>query len=228
MHRIYACASFTIIAADGADANYGLRGFRNLTAPRELLQEPVQLAASERIINHFASWKHGNMESSRPTQIYYNRAWTFQEMLFSKRRLTFENGSIKWQCQCSYWLEHLLPYVGLDERSINYDGSERWFHRLVPTLSSISNIIRRYKIRILTFSKDAFSAFAGIQTMLHRTYPFGLIYGHPELFFDISLTWCPVGHVKRRKAYAKSQLSVVSHQLPSWSWVGWAGELTFP
>ncbi|KAL8850123.1 MAG: hypothetical protein Q9221_004940 [Calogaya cf. arnoldii] len=85
--RVYAGAAFTIIGADGADANYGLRGFKDLTALRLVQQLPIELAG-------------------------------------------------------------------------------------------------------------------GIQTTLHRRYPGGLIYGMPENFFDIALTWQPAWAVSRRKVSA--------------------------
>ena len=228
MHRIYACASFTIIAVDGVDANYGLRGFRDLTCPRTLTQkqEPFQLAASEQIMKDIRSQREWDCERWPIPSDYHNRAWTFQETLFSKRQLLFENGSVRWRCQCSKWYEELIP----DDRIIDHlsDLTDKWFHISIPTLSTLSEIIQRYNRRKFTFPEDGFSAFAGIQTMLHRTYPSGLIYGHPELFFDIAINWHPIEPVTRRIGSAMSRLGKVSGPLPSWSWLGWAGEIVFP
>ena len=181
MHRIYVCASFTIIAVDGVDADHGLRGFRDLTCPRTLQQEPVLLAASERIMQEIKSPRLWNGERKPVRDVYHDRAWTFQENLFSKRKLIFEKNSVRWQCQSSEWYEELLPDSRVDDRFVGL--TERWLHSTVPTLSKISGIIMDYNQKKLTFPEDAFSAFAGIQIMLHRTYPSGLIYGHPEFFF---------------------------------------------
>ena len=226
MHRIYACASFTIIAVDGVDANYGLRGFRDITCPRTLQQEPVQLAASEQIMQNIKSQRYGNGERWPVCDVYHGRAWTFQENLFSTRRLIFEKASVRWQCQSSEWHEELLPDSRVDDRFVAY--AERWFHSAVPTLSNISDLIMDYNQKKLTFPEDAFSAFAGIQTMLHRVYPFGLIYGHPELFFDIAINWNPLEPVTRRIGSANSCVGRASDPLPSWSWLGWAGSIALP
>lgn len=226
MHRIYACASFTIIAVDGVDANYGLRGFRDLTCPRTLQQEPVQLAASEQIMQDIKSPRYGNSQRWPTRDVYHDRGWTFQENLFSKRKLIFEKGSVRWQCQTSDWYEELLPDGRVDDRFV--DHTERLFHSSIPTLSNISSITMVYNKKKFTFPEDAFSAFAGIQTMLHRTYPSGLIYGQPELFLDVAINWHPVETVTRRIGSAMSRVGKVSGTLPSWSWLGWAGKIALP
>lgn len=234
MHRIYACANFTIIAADGADAHFGLHGFKGITRPRSLRQEPVQLAASERIMQDIKSermqdmqgYSFENRDSSRLTPHYYRRAWTFQESLFAKRQLIFTKNSIQWRCQCSNWDEDLLPDDRVDGGSVVFTW--RWFHNPVPSLSTLSSIVQEYNQKEVTFPEDGFSAFAGVQTMLHRTFPCGLIYGHPEFFFDIALTWRPIGALKRRNARTTSQEEEGPPYLPSWSWTGWAGNLGFP
>ena len=234
MHRIYACASFAIIAADGADAHYGLLGFRGLTNHRNLKQEPVQLAASERIMQDVKSVimqdlqrsRYEDQEISPLTPYYYRRAWTFQESLFSKRQLVFAKNSIQWRCQCSSWYEDLLPDDRVDGGSDAF--SWRWFQNPVPSLSSLSRFVMEYNQKELAFPGDGFSAFAGVQTMLHRTCPSGLIYGHPEFFFDIALTWWPTGSLRRRNAHATSPEEERPPCPPSWSWTGWAGKLTLP
>jgi hypothetical protein len=71
MHRIYSWATFTIVAADGIDASYGLRGFEGSTAPRKVAQEFVRLATSETMVS-----------TEMPSELdcpsnYGKRAWTF-------------------------------------------------------------------------------------------------------------------------------------------------------
>ena len=231
MHRVYAGAVFTIIAGDGADANHGLRGFKNLTAQRLVQQKPIQLAADESIMQDLRSQRIGDTDS-RPEQVYYDRAWTFQEYLFSRKKIIFEDNSVRWLCQCADWYEELLPDRRVDERISNIwalpgNHVETVFHCSVPTLSVLSDIAGAYNTKILTYPEDALSAFAGIQTMLHRTYPGGLIYGLPENFFNVALTWRPRWSLTRRKPCAKSHLGGLSHKLPSWSWLGWTGTMPF-
>ncbi|KAI9663146.1 MAG: hypothetical protein M1821_008194 [Bathelium mastoideum] len=225
-HRIFAGASFTIIAAGATNANYELRGFREFTTPRSVRQEPVQLAASERIMQSIAEYESTNALEPKPASNYYTRAWTFQEHLFSTRRLIFEKESVRWECQCYEWHEDLLPHEIADQRWIDF--SERWFHCAIPTLDELSNIVMEYNPKKLTYSDDAFRAFLGIQSTLHRIFPGGIIYGHPELFFDISLTWHPLDAIRRRRASLRTASRIASGNLPSWSWIGWDGRLAFP
>ncbi|KAF2134464.1 HET-domain-containing protein [Dothidotthia symphoricarpi CBS 119687] len=224
MHRIYACASFTIIAADGVDANYGLRGFKGLTAPRKVWQTPIQLAGLEQIMTAVPTREF--REAHGPSS-YYERAWTYQENLFSKRRLIFENGIIQWRCQCVHWFEDIVakknsangPLVNLNDR---------WLHSPIPTLDTMNSLIMSFNQKILTHPEDAFAAFAGTQTFLHRTHQFGLIFGHPEFYFDITLSWMPVYPVTKRKARKTPHSDTASYCLPSWSWIKWAGVVHLP
>ncbi|KAL8685313.1 MAG: hypothetical protein Q9218_007845 [Villophora microphyllina] len=225
MHRIYACATFTIIAADGTNSSHGLRGFRHITSPRELRQRPFQLDACEQIIHPVGQSHMGYTWENEIPLIYYDRAWTFQEMLFSKRRLIFQDNIVRWHCQTCDWREDILPHGKVE---YIWSGSELWLENLVPGLGDLSDIIGDYNTRTLTYPEDAFSAFAGIQMMLHRIFPFGLIYGHPEIFFDIALNWNPREPVTRRKPARTPGSGTNLYSLPSWSWVGWAGELRFP
>jgi len=103
---------------------------------------------------------------------------------------------------------------------------ERWFHMGVPRLQDLSDVIDEYNRKTLAFSEDAFDAFAGIQSMLHRNWPAGLIYGHPEFFFDIALTWHPEESIRRRGPTNSS--SKREGKFPSGSWLGWEGSISFP
>lgn len=220
MHRIYACACFTIIAAVGTDASYGLRGFKGLTAPRRKRQEPIQLGVPERIIQANFPLR---FPEARPVEelstSYYQRGWTFQERLFSKRRLIFDKEGVKWECQCSEWQEDMIQNLEVES---SFDDHERLFSETVPTLERLSQAIRQYNGRKFTFPEDAVPAFQGIQSILHRKYAGGVLYGHPELFFDITLSWMPIGDINRRIPRATTK------HLPSWSWIGWQGSVRFP
>lgn len=226
MHRIYACASFTIITAGAADANFELRGFQNFTSPRKLQQIPIQLDASERLLPPIGSPTYEEKPNHNPEPRYDTRAWTFQEHLFSKRRLIFQNESVSWECQHCLWTEDLLPHDIADKRWIDY--TERWYRDAVPSLSTLSSIIMDYNQKNLTYASDAFPAFAGLQSFLYRIFPFGFIYGHPELFFDIALVWYPIDPIRRRVLSKTPRSKTGSSHLPSWSWVGWQGKLSFP
>lgn len=83
MAGIYANAYVTLIAGNGWDANHGLRGIQGVTEPRHLS----------------SSWKPGLIEDLDPyDSIWYSRGWTFQEMVFSPRKIMFQYQLASWEC----------------------------------------------------------------------------------------------------------------------------------
>jgi hypothetical protein len=74
--------------------------------------------------------------------------------------------------------------------------------------------------RLLTDQSDGFQAFSAIINALSRSFQGGFVHGVPELYFDFGLLWRP-NTPTRRRAGAK----VATLELPSWSWVGWEGNV---
>ena len=227
MHRIYASSFVTIIAKDGHNADYGLRGLYGISAARSTKQSTVPLAWDERLSFMETEWPN-----PRPTiSDYTQRMWTFQERVFSRRCLTFESGYVTWQCNCANWTEHQVYNRELDEL---LEGGLHQFKPVMvprlPTLWNLTRLVREFNQLNLNFDEDVFDAFSGLQTHLNSVYPSGLVFGHPELFFDISLCWFIVSRssVRRRKPTGHSSSSLFRHRLPSWSWMGWHGETMFP
>jgi len=57
----------------------------------------------------------------------------------------------------------------------------------------MSFLIEDFNQRIFTFPDEALLAFSGIQWVFSQTFSGGLLYGIPELFFEIGLMWNPIG-----------------------------------
>jgi hypothetical protein len=74
MAAIYANGSLNILAADGSNATYGLRGVRELSKPmeRNIRQEFVEFGQNRSIVERIFPAKNGRREGS-PTKIYYQR-----------------------------------------------------------------------------------------------------------------------------------------------------------
>lgn len=217
---------FTIVAVDGTDANYGLRGFKGRTSPRKVQQRVVSLAGREIMI---ASVRSRGSDKARG--VYHSRAWTYQEYLFAKRRLVFEGEMIFWECELCHWDEELIPDVSSTTKTYNpwsrgdYFKSIGLFMKIsMPDMISISPIISEFNQQILESAHDALAAFSGIQWMLGQAFPGGLLYGIPECFFEAGLMWIPSGIVERRHSTTRSGLE---SQLPSWSFLGWQGDVKF-
>jgi hypothetical protein len=231
MHLIYGNSLLCLVAEVGRDAEYGLRGIPGSSGPRSVMQTIISLAGGERL-----SRLHPSKAPSESNFDYHRRAWTFQEYIFSKRRLIFNDGPLRWDCSCTVWREGLRCHPIADRDSdMRWEEARfaiRWTRSRIPSLANISGLIHAFNDRCLTYPQDVLRAFAGISAMLHRTYPGGLIFGHPEFFFDISLLWTTMTSVARRHPSSRPAARGPEHgpygHIPSWSWMGWHGSLSFP
>jgi hypothetical protein len=91
------------------------------------------------------------------------------------------------------------------------------------SFSGYGDLVCEYGKRVLSYPEDSLFAFAGITTALSRVFQGGFLSGLPLMFLDIALLWEPSGISKRRASLLDSQISPC---LPSWSWVGWEGEIS--
>ena len=172
--------------------------------------------------------------NSRNGGAYYTRAWTFQEFQFSLRRLVFEDDAIEWHCERGGMREYVFEKApksnsfapdGLDPRSTVHTQ----LAAAMPTLMSLEFIIDAFNIRNLSFPEDAFPAFVGIQNLIEQTYQPGFLYGLSEFWFELALFWTPYNRCNLRRRVASTPRPAVktAYQLPSWSWIGWAGTIHF-
>ncbi|KAF4983838.1 hypothetical protein FZEAL_844 [Fusarium zealandicum] len=223
MQLIYANSIFCIMAAAGCGADFGLMGLKGLSPARDLELRTYDIADGEKLI--------ANSLSQDPTAgnkySYHQRGWTFQEWLFSRRRVVFNHGPLIWQCQCARWQENVKINTQADMQwALMYRSKESALSPS-PSIWDFMSVASNFNTRALTMQEDAPKAFAGIHAMLHRVHPGGLLYGLSEFFFEISLAWSSLySDVQRR---CTSDVTKSNQDgLPSWSWLGWQGDVTFP
>ncbi len=205
MAHIYASADFTIVAADGKDAGYGLRG--------------VGGPSTNRIPSSI--WYSHRGSAYPEDSKWASRGWTFQESLFSRRLLIFR-ATVSWMCGRCEWREGVDVVKSTKDIQESEDvdwpaerphlGVPMGMMSLVPTVPSLGRwgmLVENYSSRTLTYDKDARAAFAGATEIMGATFPGGLLHGLPRFFFDIALLWLPKGNLLRRQ------------EEPSWSWTGW-------
>lgn len=218
MCGIYANASLTIIAMQGKNANSGLKGLHEISTPRSLKKVIHKFVRGMTVIQHPV---RGKFPYSRSQDSVWNtRAWTFQEHLFSRRRLIFDHDSIRWECAGAVWQKYA-------ERSTRFNATDliTYFQSLigarVPDFHAFTMIVQKYNCRDLTYPEDALDAFAGITSAMSLPFGGNLISGLPVAWFDIALLWSPVSFVSRRVEKGSSGKKCP----PSWSWAGWSGEV---
>jgi hypothetical protein len=214
MASIYASAYVTIVAANGWDANHGLRGIKGLTDPRQVSPNTAT----------------DIYESLQPhTSIWYSRGWTFQEMVFSRRTIMLQYQVAIWECPSASWHEatkNLKPNDASDplrpQLNINPWGGKILFSP-IPNPGQYVGLIRDYNIRKLTYNNDTHNAITGLLSVWSRSFHGGFISGLPQMYFEAALLWQPRDPMQRRTAGQATGNR--DYHLPSWSWLGWEGEV---
>lgn len=105
-----------------------------------------------------------------------------------------------------------------------------------------------YDSKELSFAIDVFNAFLGVMITFGHTFDWGILYGLPEMFFDVALLWQRFGKLKRRQEETRREDhrreehkreynnreerrhhyredTRKEYVMPSWSWMGWQGQL---
>ena len=216
MASIYANSYLTIIAADGDSTDYRLRGLRGISGPRQLDQKVHRLSTRLQVVRKL----HQN-ELYR--SVWSTREWTFQEHIFSSRRLKFERQMVYWECDAGYWDEEKTGKNKRKDTQDPIEGLSAAFTSSFPSLDDYTELLRAYTSRVLSYSKDSLFAFSGITTALGRVFAGGFVSGLPMMFFDIALLWEPYGTSTWRAPVLDTHKNPC---LPSWSWVGWEGKVS--
>lgn len=221
MWEVYAGAFATIVAAQGDDSNHGLIRVPGTAWQEDLVQEFFKVGGSDTVVERIFERE----PDASPQGPWYERAWTFQELMCSTRLIVFERDSVRWECHCSSWFEDIECQEDLKGAVAIHRGWRRATTAGFPDLSAYGTMVSCYNQRKLTFPEDAIFAIAGMTSLLSRTFQGGFNCGLPELFFDIALLWAPWSEVHRRLPSERSKSNGDTTYLPSWSWVGWEGDL---
>ena len=210
MNIVYGNAYFTICAADGDNANAGLKGLHNSdhTQNKAVYNKDVRLMSTQPAENYI---RHSHWNT---------RGWTFQERLLSPRTLIFADERMFFQCRCT---ARAVDIVTEDERagwSIEFkDSPSLILQKLAQQpLLVYKQSLQLYMQRKLTFQKDILAAFTGIGNLVCDALDGDLIFGLPSSHFDWALLWEP-----RDAAVRRSQEE--NELFPSWSWCGWQKEV---
>jgi len=222
MASIYANAWLTIIAAEGQDANHGIHGIRHISKQRSFDQHIFKLS------NRHSVCEIPLCDVSQSK--WSERGWTFQEYLFSPRRLIFGGSRVKWECRGTTFREDIdirqysQAYPGLIRAQVR--GTLENFIQLTwPDLGRYNDTVRSYNKRHVTYAKDANYAFAGFCSVLHPKFEGGFLHGLPEMFFDVALLWQPARILEKRISPGATSRPSQDVSLPSWTWMTWRGEI---
>ncbi|KAF2663231.1 HET-domain-containing protein [Microthyrium microscopicum] len=209
MASVYANSYFTIVAADGRDADQGLTGVK-----------PHGRSIAFQFSGEVKTVEDPDYIRRTDGSVWNTRAWTFQESTLSLKQMIFIGSSVYWRCQ-----KMDKDETGGDMFRLGADNSSDYGQGLGgacppwPNLERYCDLVTGYTVRNLTFETDALRAFSAITTALSGSFPGGFLFGLPVFLFDIGLLWTGAPDrlvlAKRRKSF------------PSWSWLGWTGRTTW-
>ncbi|EDU39818.1 conserved hypothetical protein [Pyrenophora tritici-repentis Pt-1C-BFP] len=221
MAAIYANSAITILAVQGKHANSGLRGFRGISEARNLHQNLHCLEKESRVIQFPIEPAQLELGSHEP--VWGSRGWTYQEHLFSRKRLVFDGDSVRWECAAAIWREHVELSLDLKPHHNDIIRCQSLLKPSLPDLRWLQVILQDYNKRSFTYPEDALYAFAGIAFSTSQAFAGGFVSGLPIAFFEVALLWQPHDRIFRRVSRDPEK----QHCLPSWSWAGWSGVVNF-
>lgn len=210
MGNIYSQALFTIVAASGTHANTGLPGVRAFSRKSTQRTECVQgmILANEL----------PQLEDVIKQSYWNTRGWTFQEKQLCNKHLLFCNTHVLFECNRTVFKED----SGLRDHATFAGGAYRIRAERQPNWHSYRRAVVEYTKRNLSYEFDALNAFQGVASLLQPAFKGDFPFGLPEMELDIALLWQPDSHLRRRvNPDTKAPL------LPSWSWLGWIGQVTY-
>lgn len=229
MDSIYGSASVTIIAAAGDNVYAGLPGIR----PSSRKHDPTPFTIKGvSLVETLDSARSDSTNSYLGEFTWFQRGWTFQERLFSRRTLIFTPEQVYWECQKASWREDSFwevpesPTIYLHSFS-DEDFRKPWVSDLDDFERIYRNLVEEFSRRQLTNESDGLDAFAGVLRALERCTLYTFRWGLPAALLGTALSWpCESSGVRRRSNPCTLRSSHGLYTLcpfPSWSWVGWVG-----
>ncbi|TGO34163.1 hypothetical protein BHYA_0209g00010 [Botrytis hyacinthi] len=220
MDLVYSNARATIVAASGNSASDGLTG---ISVPR--YQAHAEIGETHLI-------EVSNVAVDIILSKWFTRAWTYQEWYFSRRRLVFADGEVLFFCN-----EGMAKESVSSHEFCPFSYKEHELYSMKPPVrlktdpfhhTELESHISGYSKRNLSHDCDSLNAFAGILRYYELVSedcekPLSHLWGVPLKLLDypenewvlFNLIWYHEGIAHRRDV------------LPSWSWSGWGGSVTF-
>ncbi|KAI1296342.1 heterokaryon incompatibility protein-domain-containing protein [Xylaria venustula] len=207
MDLVYEQAYFTIIAGSGTDADSGLPGVREGTRSSSHQITSEVLPGVNLVLRH-------TMQDIVAKAEYQHRGWTFQEYYLSRRKITFIDDTIYFQCHEKFWqeLEDGLP-VRRDPTTelgqVLHKPSGDMYHLL-------GQLVNKYTTRELKMPTDYVFAMAGVCRRVADYAQCSLLFGIPTPALDWFILFYPNKNGLRR-----------CDHFPSWTWAGWYGQVYY-
>lgn len=215
MNLVYRHASFTIIARDSEDAFSGIYG---VSKSLKYTTQP----SCEIPQGHLMGTALSSIGADLGVNQWQNRAWTLQELVFSRRPIFFTSCMVWMECrkECFHDLMptdptttrkpvHVLNQIKEHSHTVSDASweSQKYFDKY-------SNLVEMYTRRLLSEPGDILNAFQGVLAEYERITRMTFSFGLPVHDSHRALLWTahPAYTLTRRAWF------------PTWSWSGWFGQ----
>ncbi|RMJ18621.1 hypothetical protein CDV36_001732 [Fusarium kuroshium] len=250
MDIIYGRASLTIVNAAGDNAFSGLPGVRPGTRFQQ--EEPFPIGG-DGDSEEERTWLVQTNEPIRTSRelvgdsCWYTRGWTYQEAILSQRWLIFTPEQVYWECRQATWREDAcweLPKWREKKQTVIYDPAfdshllqDLWNPSLAKRFDmTYQTLVGNYMERDLTNESDGLDAIGGVLRAVTEVTGYEFLWGLPKEFFAVTIAWpCCLQRPRRRTGRCRIEIGggdesegvtrTVQACFPSWSWVGWVGEI---
>lgn len=205
MGTIYSSAYLTICAVGSPDSDMGLFGVGKQTRP---FTQQIETVAGVQQVLIFPPIR--SYDSAKSQQVWWKRAWTYQEYQLSKRRLYF--GSWKSELNCSTcYKSYSEGYTcgAVDDTSL----PTNW------PIKGYGQALGHFNVRDCTDDADILNAIRGVFEHLYENLDL-FHYGLPTVDFDEALLWTNTGQSRPRA-------SQNGFEFPSWTWARAKGTVQF-
>ena len=236
MDFIYQNAYLTIVAAAGYNADFGIPGITSWLRPPSVVakingQQFTSVTQMAKSVIPYSEWN--------------SRGWTYQECVMSSRLLILTNTEAYFECHSMNCSEAIhTPLTALHIKSLQRLIS--WHKKgIVPSLAvtrhpwdHVHSCLRQFRQRSLTYPSDSLNAIQGVLNSLERIYPSLLHIWALPVVPDVTtelLQGDPTRRIVRTSSRVEQLLTSLCWTtverasrikgLPSWSWVGWLGNL---
>ncbi|KAK0750530.1 heterokaryon incompatibility protein-domain-containing protein [Schizothecium vesticola] len=239
MDDVYNNAVATLIAADGNDADAGLRGWGTRTpARRGRPIEPSTIIDDGQTLT-ISLCPPSLVEEIRRSK-WNTRGWTFQEQQLSRRCVYFTTEEVFFTCvdgqrRESYRMPPLESKVELRTgppwwaANLRKDPNPTPYHYLGnPATLNVQDYqaaVHEYSRMDLSYPEDALNAFAGVFNRLNQNKVLGIgqTQGIPAEWMYQALLWFPSDNGCKRRVLPPG----LNVKFSTWSWAFWLGPVEF-
>lgn len=174
MDAIYARSWLTICAVGSPDSHIGLWGCDD--TPRSLIQGYAKIG------DMWLAHKLPDDRCIRKGHLWWNRAWTYQEYVLSRRRLLISPWQITFECDHTIHSDAFLGrrFQLIPETEIRKSKRSR--------LEVYADVVEEYNGRMLTWQDDVYDAFQGVFKSIYKSLD-QFVWGLPASDFDRALSW---------------------------------------